>query len=48
MPNRLNYCVIFFVAYTQFTNVAAGRWLETRALEFQRSECMSVAVAAAV
>ena len=34
MPNRLNYCMIFFIACTQFTNVAAGRGLETHALEF--------------
>ena len=31
LPNGLKYCVIFIV-YTQFTNVAAGRCLETHVL----------------
>ena len=31
LPNGLKYCVIFIV-YTQFTNVAAGLWLETHVL----------------
>jgi len=32
-PNGLTYCVIFIVyEYTQFTNVAADRWLETHVL----------------
>lgn len=32
IPNRINYCSIFIV-YTQFTNVAADRVLETPGVE---------------
>jgi hypothetical protein len=31
LPNGLKYSVIF-VVYTQFTNLVAGRWLETHVL----------------
>jgi hypothetical protein len=37
IPNRLTYCVIF-VAYTQFTNVAEGRGLETHDLVHMTSK----------